>query len=166
MISKLKSKSDNKMADNISSIDNSSKKEKTVGQASYEILSKKQDAQPVIDTQREMLKGYYDELIKAVYSGIEQYGSEKPFYICVHTRRERTMVNVIRNLFHPRQTRPSPTYDLALYWYDPKTEQLSFVWCIPDKQTVEDLIANEIYLDKEHLPLLGFCKSFIAGTLI
>lgn len=139
---------------------------KTVGQAVAEILKKPQDNQPIVDTQREMQKGYFNELIKAAKSGEDKYGKVKPFYICVQTRRERLLQYVIRNQFYTRQTRPSPQYDLALFHYDPQSEKLSFVWCIPDKETVDYLIENETELPKEEIQLLSFCKGFKDGTLI
>lgn len=139
---------------------------KTVGQEAIDILSKPQEEQSVIETQQQMLKGYVDELITAAKKGEELYGTQEHFYICVQTRRERLLTNVIRNQFYPRKTRPIPQYDLALYYYDPKDEKLTFVWCIPDRATVEDLIINELKLPPEQRQLLGFCKAFIAGTLI
>lgn len=142
-------------------------KRKTVGEASRELSLNGDEKQGVVDTQREMQKGYYDQLIIAINKGKELYGIEKHFYICVHTRRERTMINVIRNQFHPRQTRPIPQYDLALYWYDPKTEQLSFVWCIPDKETVKYYCSLKYAsVKEEERELWKFCKGFKAGTLV
>lgn len=135
----------------------------TVGQAAHNILSKPQHSQDVIETQREMLKGYHDQLIKCVEANKDW---TDPFYVCVQTRRERTMSNVVRNQFYARQTRPAPTYDLALYYYNPKVEQLSFVWCIPDHASVEYICANATTLPLDQADLIGFCKSFKAGTLI
>lgn len=138
----------------------------TVGKAALDLLKKPSCEQGVLDTSREMLKGYFDNLILAVESGRKQFGEDKPFYICVQTRRERLLENVIRNQFYCRQTRPAPAYDLALYWYDPKDENLQFVWCIPDPQTVETLIENQSYVPQEEQMLVWFCKCFKDGTLI
>lgn len=138
----------------------------TVGQAAHDILSKPQDSQNVIDTQKEMQKKYLDNVIEAALQGVKDYGKEKPFYVCVQTRRERLLTNVIRNQFYARRTRPDPQYDLALFHFDPIDEKLCFVWCIPDKETVQYLILNESKIEKNEMQLLHFCKSFIAGTLI
>lgn len=138
----------------------------TVGSKAVELMAKGDQRQGVVDTQREMTKGYIDELIKCAQSGSSAYGKEKPFYVCVQTRRERLLCNVIRNQFYHRITRPTPAYDLALYWYDPKEEELRFVWCIPDKQTVDDMVYPGFVPSKEDSQLYDFVKSFVAGTLI
>lgn len=139
---------------------------KTVGQCAVELMSMGDQNQGVIDTQREMTKGYVDELIKCAKSGTIAYSEEKPFYICVQTRRERLLQNVIRNQFYHRITRPIPQYDLALYHYDPKEEQLSFVWCIPDKETVEGMSCIGFIPSRGEEQLHYFVKCFVAGTLI
>lgn len=138
---------------------------KTIGQASVELAAKHDYKQGVIDTQREMMKTYVDDLIKCAKRGEKAYGKEDTFYVCVQTKRERLMHNVIRNLFYYRRTRPAPTYDLALYWYDPKSEDLRFVWNIPDKETVEMMQDPAYVPPRDHSQLYGFVKSFIAGTL-
>lgn len=137
----------------------------TVGQASLRLMEKGDEKINVIEAQQEMQKKYIDNLIQAAKDGENKYGKTKPFYICVQNRRERTMSNVIRSQFYTRQTRPSPTYDLTLYWYNPKDENLRFVWCIPDKEAVDNLIENELTLPEDHKQLIGFCKAFIRGTL-
>lgn len=138
----------------------------TVGKAAVDILSKHQEPQSVIETQQEMLKGYFDQLIIAAKSGEDKYGRDKPFYVCVQTRRERLLPNVIRNQFYTRQTRPTPQYDLALYHYDPMVEKLSFVWCIPDKETVLGMLSPSFECPPDQSQLLGFVHSFAQGTLI
>lgn len=138
----------------------------TVGQAAYDILSKPQAPQTVKDTEEEMLKNYVDSLIEAAMRGEKLYGQEDSFYVCVQTRRERLLSNVIRNQFYPRQTRPTPQYDLALYHYNPKDENLSFVWCIPDKETVQTISSPWYRCPKGEEQLCEFVKSFVSGTLI
>lgn len=143
-------------------------KTKTVGEMALELLKKGDQEQPVIDTQREMQKEYVDNLIQAAKSGEEQYGKNKPFYICVQTRRERLLTNVIRNQFYTRQTRPLPQYDLSLYWYDPKEERIEFVWCIPDKESVENIIQDYEagLLPSDQRQIYAFCKAFKQNILI
>ena len=139
----------------------------TVGAAaSALIMTQRDDKQSVIDTQREMFKGYFDQLVQAAQRGEQLHGNEHSFYVCVQTRRERLLTNVIRNQFYTRTTRPIPTFDLSLYHYDPKTEALHFVWCIPDPATVQYLLANAATLPQDHAALIGFCQSFTDGTLI
>jgi hypothetical protein len=63
-------------------------------------------------------------------------------------------------------TRPAPAYDLALYHYDPAEEQLRFVWCIPDKETVEVMSSPGFIPKPEEQQLFQFVKQFVACTLI
>lgn len=141
-------------------------KHQTVGAAAVELANKGDECQSVEDTQREMQKNYVEELIKAAQTGEKLYGKIKPFYVCVQTRRERLLHNVIRSQFYPRQTRPFPTYDLSLYYYNPRDESLAFVWAIPDKQTVE-MMDDPTYIPKrEEVQLYGFVKAFKKGCLI
>lgn len=139
---------------------------RTVGAAALELASKGDERQSVIETQREMQKNYIEELIKAAQSGEKQFGKSSSFYICVQSRRERLLHNVIRSQFYARQTRPFPDYDLALYHYDPRDEKLSFVWAIPDKETVEMMDDPTYFPSKEEAQLHWFVKSFKKGTLI
>lgn len=139
---------------------------KTVGECALELKAKGDQKQGVIDTQREMNKGYIAELIKCAQRGAMAYETDKPFYVCVQTRRERLLDNVIRSQFYHRLSRPAPAYDLALYHYDPKNEQLRFVWNIPDKETVEYMCQPGFIPEPDQHQLYHFVKSFVACTLI
>lgn len=139
---------------------------KTVGAAAVELMSQGDQRQSVIETQREMTKEYIEELIKCAQDGAKKYSHGNPFYICVQTRRERLLTNVIRSQFYHRQTRPSPEYDLALYHYDPKAEQLSFVWNIPDKETVEMMSQPGYMPPADQQQLYYFVKCFLSCTLV
>lgn len=138
---------------------------KTVGEIALD-LQQDHYQQDVIETQREMQKDYLDELFKCAKRHEEIFGTEKPYYVCVQVKRERLLQNVIRSYFYARRTRPIPDYDLSLYYYDPATEDISFVWCIPDRETVEYILENQHLLSYDHEQLVGFCKSFKANTLI
>lgn len=135
----------------------------TVGEAAVRLLKDPDPNQSVVETQQAMQKRYVDNVIEAAERGKREFGSEKEFYVCVQTRRERLLTNVIRNQYYPRRTRPTPQYDLALYHFDPKAEQIRFVWCIPDKDTVADVNAGRIEVDSE---LRRFCSLFALGQLI
>jgi hypothetical protein len=136
----------------------------TVGSEAVKLLQKGDQRQGVIDTQREMQKGYVDELIKCA----KRYDWTDPFYICVQTRRERLLPNVVRCQFYGRQTRPRPEYDLALYTYDPKAEQLRFEWIVPDKETVEEVVTNHKkgFSQEIDVDLKRFCLAFHSHSLV
>jgi hypothetical protein len=138
----------------------------TVGQAACDLLKSPDTKQSVIDTQREMQKGYIDELVKCAKDAESRFGTSRCFYVCVQTRRERLLINVIRNQFYARFSRPFPAYDLALYHYDPKDEKLSFVWCIPDRETVEMMSQPGYVCPADQRQLYSFVQSFKKGSLI
>lgn len=140
------------------------KNTKTVGAAAIELQSKADGKQSVMDTKDAMLKSYPDALVKCAKSK----DWTEPFYVCVQSRRERLLNNVIRNQFYARKTRPIPQFDLALYHYDPSTEDLRFVWCIPDKESVINIMVNRANgtLPHDQSKLYDFCVGFINGTLV
>lgn len=138
----------------------------TVGAASQRLAQLYDGHQPVVDTQKEMTKGYVNSLIDCARRGEEALGKENPFYVCVQLRKERTMSNVIRSQFYYRATRPSPSYDLSLYWYNPKEENLRFVWCIPDIETTQIMAHPAFVPEKDEEELSYFCRCFLKGTLI
>jgi len=130
-----------------------------------------QDDQKInpIDLQREIQKGnnsddsYESHLIQCLERG--KQSMEGPFFVVVLFKKERIMQNVVRNYFFFRHTCPTPEYDQTVYWFDPKTEELRYLWSVPDKKT-----AYEIYLSRHELPAeyeeLGrFCQEFIDGVL-
>jgi hypothetical protein len=82
-----------------------SEERKTVGALSQELLKNPQE-QSVIETQRKMQEDYLDELMQCAKRHEDIFGTEKPYYLCVQTKRERLLSNVIRSLFYARQTRP------------------------------------------------------------
>lgn len=149
-------------------IPTSAANEKTIGEIALELQKKGDQKQGVIDTQRAMMEKYVENLIECAKTNEKQFGKDKPFYLCVQTRRERLIENVIRNQFYARRTRPAPTYDLALYWYDPKDERIEFVWCIPDKDSVQQIIQDKKdgILPQDQMQLAEFCEWFLKGTLI
>ena len=138
----------------------------TIGAACQRLTEVYDGMQPVVDTQKEMTKGYVSSLISCARRGEQALGREKPFYVCVWLRRERHLNNTMRAQFFYRLTRPSPQYDLSLYWYDPKAEDLRFVWCIPDVETTHIMAHPGFLPEKDEEQLSWFCKCFVKGTLI
>lgn len=155
------------------------KPKETLGSAALKAAADYNPDQTIGETKDAMLSGYVDELIKCAKSGEVLHGKDTHFYVCVQTKRERLLQNVIRNLFYSRKTRPIPDYDLALYYYDPKDEKLTFVWCVPDKDTVKyftgfweaDDAGHVRWVPpaiptKEEEQLAEFCKLFVTCRLV
>lgn len=135
---------------------------KTVGKISQELLLKPDRKQGVIDTQREMNK----EFIPGLEECVRRHKHwDKPFYVVVINKRERLMVNVIRQYFLARKTLPTPDYDQSVFKYTPATGDLEFLWVVPDIQTVTLLAHNMIDIPNEQFELAGFCRLFEQGQL-
>lgn len=136
--------------------------ETTVGAEAVKLLSNPDEKQLVKDTSNEMIKDYMDNL----ESCVRRYKDwTDPFYVVVLNRRERLLVNVIRNMFFARKTLPTPEYDQTVYYYDPKTDELRYLWTVPDKETVMDMVLCPNEVRSSHFQLLEFCQLFVQGKL-
>jgi len=56
------------------------------------------------------------------------------FYVCVITKKERLMDNVLRNYFLARSTCPTPQYDQTVYKYHRDSGAIQFLWVLPSKR--------------------------------
>ncbi len=139
-------------------------KRKTVGALSSELLLKPDNKQGVVDTQMEMHKQYLPNIENLVNSkDCEDW--KDPFYVVVLTRRERSMVNVIRHHFIARKTLPTPQYDQDTWKYHPSSGKLEYLWTVPAKDKVNELIMLEASYPKSFNDLIRFCKLFKADKL-
>lgn len=117
----------------------------------------------VIDQTQEQLSEYLDNLKQCVYDHKNKIMDD--FYVVVITKKERLLENVLRNYFLARQSCPTPDYDQAVYFYDYKKEDLSFIWVIPDKETCMMLIKNMSRVAPEEQQLLQYAIDFASGKL-
>jgi|SRR5579872_6760352 len=136
---------------------------KTVGKISTEL--KQQPTLPitVIDQQRKMQEDYIKELITACERGRKKYTGD--FFIQIETKKETLLDNVIRNYFIDRKSCPTPNYDQSVYKYNSKTEQIEFVWIVPDRGTCHHFLENINYIVPEERELLEFVIKFSNGDL-
>lgn len=140
------------------------KSRETVGKLASDLLSNPDTKQGVIDTQREMTKGYLQHIHELVTTS-ECKDWINPFYIEVIQRRERLMANVIRHHFVARQTLPSPSCDQDVWKYYPHTGNLEYLWTVPDINAVEYFINNVFNVKEDQKQLMEFCHHFRDGTL-
>jgi hypothetical protein len=141
---------------------------KTVGSYSYELQQKNEKINP-IDLQRQVHKGnnnedsYENQIRLAVERGCKLYDND--FFVIVIFKKERLMVNVVRQYFLPRQTCPRPEYDQVVYRYFRGSHSLEFVWVIPDKETCSLLPFYKDMIPKEQSELSKFVFDFNSGKL-
>lgn len=135
----------------------------TLGQESYKRLVAPPEKINVIDMQREMQKKL-PKMLEDIISNHKNYADK--YYIVIEYQRFRLMPNVVRIYQWVRKSKPLPGYDLSLFSYDNKTEELRYHWTLPDKDTAENLIQNQDKIPKEERQLLQFVLDFKAGTLV
>ena len=134
-----------------------------VGKSAARLLNRPDHQQSLIDTKDEMLKNYENELQLAYERGLD-HGFRGTFYICVMRRRERTMVNVIRQMFYPRRTKPTPMFDMDCWEAKPGRE-LTYLWSLPDQDTYYSMLVAPGEFDQSEQQLCHFCKLHSQGNL-
>jgi len=87
------------------------------------------------------------------------------FFIVVLFKKERLMMNVVRQFFMPRKTCPRPEYDQVVYKYNRGSSDLSFIWVIPDKQSCESIPLDILHYPKEQKEFLNYVMDFNSGKL-
>ena len=136
----------------------------TVGAASQRLLRAHNPDQTVIDTQREIDKGYFDEILKVVDRDPAK-GWTEPYYIVVLTKKERIMENVLRRYFFARRSLPGPTFDQTVWRYYPAKGDLEFLWVLPDKETAAWMQWFPQDVPAGHEALIGFVNDFVTDKL-
>ena len=142
---------------------------KSVGAYSYELQQKPDEKINPIDLQRQIHKGntnedsFENQVRIAVERGEEDF--EGDFYVIVLFKKERLLKNVVRQYFFPRQSCPTPEYDQIVYQYKRKSQELKFLWVVPDKQSTIDLPLMKFQLPAEQQELVRFAEDFNTGKL-
>lgn len=139
-------------------------KKKTVGQLSAELQAKSYDDTHTAHDQMEESLTDWD---KNIYECLDQYKKQydTDFYIVVITKKERLMMNVLRNYFMARISCPTPDYDQTVYRYDHDSDILEFLWVIPSKEACLLIKDSALYIDSEEKQLVQFVLDFADGTL-
>jgi len=140
-----------------------SKREKTVGQVSLDLVSKTPETLSPIEQMRESLTEYDKNINECIETNKKIYAGD--FFIVVITKKEPLMENVLRNYFMARSTCPTPDYDQTVYRYDKKAGDIEFIWTIPSKHTCLTFIENKDEIVPDEWGLLKFILEFADGTL-
>lgn len=145
------------------------KKQETVGKMSWEAQQKSNEKLNAIDLQRAMHEGNTseDSFENQVRLAVERGKKELPadFYVVVLFRKERLMKGVIRQMFFPRISCPTPEYDQIVYHYFLKSDKLELLWVVPNKQSTWDLPLMQKELPEDQQELVQFAKDFNTGKL-
>ena len=120
--------------------------------------------------QRQMHKGnksedsFENQVELAVKSGKKDFDGD--FFVVVLFKKERLLRNVIRQYFFTRESCPTPSFDQIVYKYFRTDSKLDFLWVVPDKQTVIDMVLIGHELPKEQQDLVQFARDFNSGKLL
>jgi hypothetical protein len=140
------------------------KRKETVGKLSSELLQRDTYADHSAGEQMQaQLSDYESNLFDRVVHGKTVYPSD--FYLVVIAKREKLMPNAFRLYYFHRISCPSPDYDQTVYKYHRKDDALEFLWVVPAKPVIQEMIAHKHELDPSLFQLLKFVIEFVDGTL-
>lgn len=139
-----------------------------VGAAAASLLSKPYAPQSAEETTEAMTSRYYEELLSTVAANEKKY--ESPFYIVVLRKKEPWAINVLRQWFIARQTRPTPEFlrneypnhDHDLYKIDSKSGDVHLCWTLLSAQDCASVLKNK---DAYSEDLVNWIMQFNRGTL-
>lgn len=138
-------------------------KKKTVGEYSAELLNNPEKME-IGDAAQGASKTYMRELINCAEKGIKENIYDGDFYIVVQRKRERHLVNVLRNMFYHRQTKPSPMWDMDC-WRVTQKGDLFYCWTLPDRQTGEAMMEDPKHFQEDSPELLQWVYMFVNDML-
>ena len=139
-------------------------KRDTVGKLSSELLQSDTHADHSAGEQmQEQLADYEKNVLERVDHGKTVYPAD--FYLVVIAKREKLMPNAFRLYYFHRLSCPSPDYDQTVYKYHRSDDMLEFLWVVPAKLVIKEMIAHKHELDPSVYQLLKFVIEFMDGTL-
>lgn len=142
------------------------KKSSKVGAAVHDILSKAQPEIEVGEIISEYANDYVEQVRVAVERGVKEY--KTPFYIVVLHKKEMWALNVMRNWFVTRQSKPSaksmwerfPNFMHTVYEYT--GADLKILWSLPSPQEARVILQN---WDLYHPQLVKWVRDAQNGLL-
>lgn len=142
----------------------------TVGQAAFTLLAHAhatQEMQEVQETLDEMTPAYFAELEDCIKKNRRKYDS--PFYVVCLRKKENFFVNVLRQWFIARQTKPLagvmlrdyPNHDHDI-WEINALGEPKLLWTLPPGQEQQTILKNKhLY----HSDLVKWVEDYHSGLL-
>lgn len=135
----------------------------TVGQYVYKNLEAKPEFYDPQEVQRAMESSICYNIEKAIERGAKQWDH---FYLVFLLRFEHFLPGALRPFYIPRQTRPTPDWDMSLWEYDRNWEKPKYLWTLPDKETGLMMLSNPSGVPDHAKELLGYVQKFHKGELV
>lgn len=136
---------------------------KTVGAIASELQQKPLEMVSPVDIQRATEKEYLQNLGTCIQNNLPLYNGD--FYVVVITKNEKLLHNVLRCYFLARPTCPTPDYDQTVFFFRRASQDIEYLWTIPDKESCLVYIANAAIIPKEEQQLLDNILKFRDGSL-
>lgn len=148
--------------------DEKTKKASTVGQAVYDILAKDSKEQTVEEIMAEYAPEYTAKIEETIRDNVNRY--DPPFYIVVLTKKEPWALNVMRNWFVARQTKPLarvlrrdyPNHLQTVYSFNGRNGELKLLWSLPTALDCLPILKNKAIYDPQ---LVKWIEDFNNGFL-
>lgn len=143
--------------------------EKTYGEKLTEHIKKELTLEDdVIEYRRKLepdvLKEINNVITKSKNNSLYRF---KDFYIVMLTKIER-IGGVPHNMIFARQSCPTPVYRQSVWKYKHNSDQLEFLWCIPDSILYSHILRcpTKYLADKECADLAKFVMLMESGELL
>lgn len=130
-------------------------KNQSVGSKVHEILSTNQHEYQV----QEIIDEYADKYVKEVQECVEKNWDrfESPFYVVVLHKKEAWAMNVLRNWFVARQTKPSMktmwtdyrNFMHTVYEVNKRSSDLKLLWTLPSPDEARVILQNWHLYDQD-----------------
>ena len=141
-------------------------KSPSVGECVQDILRKETSAPEVGEIISEYGDSYTDQIKECILNNTRRY--ESPFYIVVMHKKEPWSINVMRNWFIARQSKPSmknlwdmfPNHMHTVYEFDKKKEEIALLWTLPSYQEAKVIVKNWDLYDKQ---LVKWCNQAVSS---
>jgi hypothetical protein len=140
-----------------------------VGQAAFDLLSKKQEVQTVEETIEGMTPKYYEELMVAADAGARAF--KFPFYVVVLRKKETIagqIMNVLLHKYCSRQTKPKASFLRSEFpnadhdVYEVNSGTITLLWTLPTKQDSLTILKNKDIYDPQ---LVRWIQDYEKGAL-
>lgn len=138
----------------------------TIGSQLLELSKRQMEKMSVVEAWKLKEQDYAKELIACAEKNRKIFAGD--FFIVTTLKLEKLLSNALptfREYFIAQQTCPTPNYDQNVYKYTASTEEISYIWSIPDRQTSHYLFENKHLVDESERQLLDFIIKFQDGSL-
>ena len=134
---------------------------KTAGEIALELQQKTPESRDPIEIQRATEENYLLNLELCIEQHRKLFDAD--FFIVVLQKREKHLQNIFRNYFLARRTCPTPSCDQTVFHFNPKDENLTFLWTVPSDQACQMLMDNQLIVDPSERELLKFVQQYMSG---